>query len=146
MQDHVHCFLFGTEKQFLLIEFLPRDETINRETNCQTLKKLRRAIQNKRGGMLTDGVVMLHDNAQPHTARDTQNLISKFGWEQIDHPSYSLEHSSYSLDLASSDFHLFLHLKTFPCGQSFNGDDEVKTAVQEWFALQAGGFYNERIE
>ncbi|KAJ4434925.1 hypothetical protein ANN_23496 [Periplaneta americana] len=84
------------------------------------------------------GVVLLHDNARPHTARDTQNLISKFGWEQIDHPSYSP-------DLAPSDFHLFLHLKKFLGGQRFDGD-EVKTAVREWFASQAGKFYNEGIE
>ncbi|KAJ4428302.1 hypothetical protein ANN_24320 [Periplaneta americana] len=126
-------------KGVLLIEFLPRGETINRETYCQTLKKLRRAIQNKRRGMLTDGVVLLHDNARPHTARNTQNLISKFGWEQIDHPPYSP-------DMAPSDFHFFLHLKKFLGGQRFDGDDEVKTAVREWFASQAGEFYNEGIE
>ncbi|KAJ4444846.1 cGMP-dependent protein kinase, isozyme 1 [Periplaneta americana] len=82
----IMCTIFLDRKGVLLIEFLPRDETINRETYCQTLKKLFRAIQNKRRGMLTDGVVLLHDNAWPHTARDTQNLISKFGWEQIDQP------------------------------------------------------------
>ncbi|KAJ4444472.1 hypothetical protein ANN_06264 [Periplaneta americana] len=49
-------------------------------------------------------------------------------------------------DLAPSDFHLFLHLKKFLGGQSFDGDDEVKTAAREWFALQAGEFYIEGIE
>jgi hypothetical protein len=53
---------------------------------CDTLKKLRRAIQNKRRGMLSRGVVMLHDNARPHTAAATQDLIATFGWEQFDHP------------------------------------------------------------
>ncbi|KAJ4448694.1 hypothetical protein ANN_00084 [Periplaneta americana] len=37
-------------------------------------------------------------------------------------------------DLAPNDFHLFLHHKKFLGGQRFDGDDEVKTAVQEWFA------------
>ncbi|KAJ4448998.1 hypothetical protein ANN_00390 [Periplaneta americana] len=119
----IMCTVFLDRKGVLLIEFLPRGETINRENYCQTLKKLRHAIQNKRRGMLTDGVVLLHDNTRPHTARDTQNLISKFGWEQIDHPPYSP-------DLAPSDFHLFLHLKKFLSGQRFDGDDEVKTAVR----------------
>ncbi|KAJ4438355.1 hypothetical protein ANN_14297 [Periplaneta americana] len=135
----IMCTVFWDRKGVLLIEFLPWGETINRETYCQTLKKLRRAIQNKRSGMLTDGVVLLHDNTRPHTARDTQNLISKFGWEQIDHPPYSP-------DLAPNDFNLFLHLKKFLGGQRFDGDDEVKTAVWEWFASQAGEFYNEGIE
>ncbi|KAJ4427908.1 hypothetical protein ANN_23917 [Periplaneta americana] len=46
-------------------------------------------------------------------------------------------------DLAPSDFHLFLHLKKFLGDQRFDGDDEVKTVVREWFASQ---FYNEGIE
>jgi hypothetical protein len=56
--------------------------------------------------MLSWGVVMLHDNAHPHTATAMQNLIVTFGWEQFDHPPYNP-------DLAPSDFHVFLHLKTF---------------------------------
>jgi hypothetical protein len=43
-----------------------------------TLKKLHRAIQNKRRGMLSRGIVMIHD-AFPHTAAATQNLITTFG-------------------------------------------------------------------
>jgi hypothetical protein len=38
---------------------------------CETLKKLRRAIQNKRRGILTSGTVLLHDNVHSHTAART---------------------------------------------------------------------------
>jgi hypothetical protein len=38
-----------------------------------------------RRGMLSPGVVMLHDNARPHTAAATQDLVATFGWEQLDH-------------------------------------------------------------
>jgi histone-lysine N-methyltransferase SETMAR len=82
--------------------------------------------------MLSQGVVMLHDNARPHTA------TAKFGWEQFDHPPYSL-------DLMPSDFHVFLHLKTFLGGWLFH-DDEVKEAVNTWFALQAASFYDAGIQ
>jgi hypothetical protein len=44
---------------------------------------------NKRRGMLSRGVAMLHDNSRPHTAAGTQDLIATFGWEQSDHPLYS---------------------------------------------------------
>ncbi|GFW36255.1 uncharacterized protein TNCV_4931171 [Trichonephila clavipes] len=74
--------------------------TINAAAYCATLIKLRRAKQNKRHGLLMSGVLLLHDNARPHSAINTQNLIRSFGWEQIDQPPYSP-------DLAPSDFHLF---------------------------------------
>jgi len=71
--------------------------TITSETYCETLKKLRRAIENKRRGMLTSGVVLLHDNVRPHTAARAQALLQKFHWDMFDHPPYSP-------DLAPSDF------------------------------------------
>jgi hypothetical protein len=39
-------------------------------------------------GMLTKGVVVLHDNARPHTAARTNALIKLFNWEIFDDPSY----------------------------------------------------------
>jgi hypothetical protein len=42
----------------------------------------------------------------------------------------------YNPDLAPSDFHEFLHLKNFLDGQQFL-DDEVKGAINTWFASQA---------
>jgi hypothetical protein len=32
------------------------------------------------------GVLMLHDNAHPHTATAMQDLIATFGWEPCDDP------------------------------------------------------------
>jgi histone-lysine N-methyltransferase SETMAR len=74
--------------------------------------------------MFSRGVVMLHDNAHPHTAAAMQYLIMTFGWEQFNHPPYSP-------DLAPSDFHVFLHLKTFLGGRWFHDDGEVKEAINK---------------
>jgi hypothetical protein len=82
--------------------------------------------------MLSLGVVMLHGNTRPHTAAATQDLIATFGSEQFDHPHYSP-------DVRPSDFHVFLHLKTFLGGQRFHDDKE---AVNMWFASQATSFYD----
>jgi hypothetical protein len=71
--------------------------------------------------MLTQGVVMLHDNARQHTAAATQDLIATSDWEQFDHPPYNP-------DLAPCDFHVFLHLKTFIRGRWFH-DDEFKKSL-----------------
>ncbi|KAJ4451550.1 hypothetical protein ANN_03016, partial [Periplaneta americana] len=102
----VMCMVFWDRKGILLIDFLPRGETVNADRYCETLRKLRRAIQNKRRGMLTASVVLLHDNARPHTARRTAAALTEFCWELFDHPPYSPH-------LAPSDFHVFLHLKKF---------------------------------
>jgi transposase len=59
---------------------------------------------NKRHGMLTKGVVLLHDNARPHTAARTKVLLQQFNWEIFEHPPYS-QH------LAPSDYHLFTKMK-----------------------------------
>ncbi|KAG8295204.1 hypothetical protein J6590_085189 [Homalodisca vitripennis] len=53
---------------------------------CETLKWLRRAIQNKRHGLLTSGVVFVHDNARLHTAQRTTELLEKFKWDVFDPP------------------------------------------------------------
>ncbi|GFX27903.1 mariner Mos1 transposase [Trichonephila clavipes] len=59
----IMCTVFWDSKGILLIDFLPRGQTINAAGYCETLRKLRRAIQNKRRGFLSKGVVFLHDNA-----------------------------------------------------------------------------------
>ena len=95
------------------MDFLPQGSIINAGVYCDTLKKLCRVIQSKQCGMLRQSVVMVHDNARPHTAATVQNLIMTFGWEQFDHPPYSP-------DLVPSDFHLFVHVKSFLAGQQLH--------------------------
>ncbi|KAJ4452219.1 hypothetical protein ANN_03737 [Periplaneta americana] len=136
----VMCTVFWDRKGILLIDFLPRGETVNADHYCETLRKLRRAIQNKRRGMLIAEVVLLHDNARPHTARRTAAALTEFGWELFDHPPYSP-------DLAPSDFHVFLHLRKFlSSGEHFGNDEELKTSVTRWFHSQAAEFYDRGIQ
>ncbi|GFU30617.1 histone-lysine N-methyltransferase SETMAR [Trichonephila clavipes] len=71
----------------------------------RTLRKLRRALQNKRHGMLSEGILLIHKNARPHTFQMTWNLTESFGWEVLDH-------TQYSPNLSPSDFHLFLKPQT----------------------------------
>jgi hypothetical protein len=78
--------VFLERKGVLMVDFMQRGTTITSELYCETLAKLRRAIQNKRRGMLTYGVVFLHDNARAHTAGRTGELLEHFNWELFDHP------------------------------------------------------------
>ena len=68
--------------------------------------------------MLTKGVVILHDNARPHTAARTNDLIKLFNWEIFDHPPYSP-------DLAPSDYHLFTKMKFWLATQRFHTNEEL---------------------
>lgn len=135
----IMCTVFWDRKGVLLVEFLPRGDTINSTRYCETLKKLRRAIQNKRRGMLSKGILLLHDNARPHAANRTQELIASFGWEQLDHPPYSP-------DLAPSDYHMFLHLKKHLGGQRHDDDDGLKATVLQWLLSQAADFYDDGVQ
>ena len=79
----------GTDK-VLFLEFLPLGTTVNFVVYCEMLKKLRCAIQNKKHGMLSATILLLHDNTRPHFAAQTQDLITSFKWERMDHPNTAL--------------------------------------------------------
>jgi len=118
----IMCPIFWDRQVVLLVEFFPQSTTINSAIYCETLKKPRRAIQNKRRGMLSAAILLLHDNSRSHSAAQTEGLITSFKWEQMDHPSYSP-------DLAPSDYHLFLHLKKFLGDKRFDDDYNLKDAI-----------------
>ncbi|GBO06188.1 Mariner Mos1 transposase [Araneus ventricosus] len=133
------CTVFWDKQGILLVEFLPRGETINAVRCCETLRKLWRAIQNRSRGMLSQSIVLLHDNARPHSAGVTQNLIQQFSWERFDHPPYRP-------DLAPSEYHLFLNLKRDFGGRCFDSYDDSKNGVQQWLSSLAASFFEEGID
>ena len=82
----------------LLTEFQQCGHTITSALYCTILTKLRAAIRRKRPDLLTKGVLLLHDNARPHSANQTTATLRSFKWEVLQHPPYSP-------DLAPSDFY-----------------------------------------
>jgi len=84
---------------------MPRGNTVNSAKYADLLKNhLRPAIKSKRRGLLSTDVLLLHENARPHTARSTVATIQDLSFERFPHPPYSS-------DLAPSDFHVFGPLK-----------------------------------
>ena len=73
--------------------------------------------------MLSDGIILLHDNVRPHTANLVRDKFQRFGWETLQHPPYSP-------DLSLCDFHVFGDLKDIR-GPRFHSDEEVL----EWVRL-----------
>jgi len=105
----------------LLTEFQQRDHTVTSASYCTILTKLRAAIRRKRPDLLTTGMLLLHDNARPHSASLTTATLRSFKWEVLQHPPYSP-------DLAPSDFHFFDSLKHLS-GERFPDHDAVERAV-----------------
>lgn len=52
----VMATVFWDRKGLIHVDFMARGATINSESYCETLQRLRRAIQNKRRGMLSEKV------------------------------------------------------------------------------------------
>jgi hypothetical protein len=106
---------------------------------CETLKNLRKAIQNKRHGLLAPGVMFLHDNAGPHTATRSPTLLEHFFWELFDH-------HSYSPDLAPSYYHIFTYLKSWLGSKHFNNDEELMDGVKTWLSSQVADYSGRHIK
>jgi len=123
----------------LLTEFQQREHTITSASHYMILIKLRAAIHRKRLGLLTKGILLLHDNARPHSANQTTATLRSFKWKVLQHPPYSSE-------LTPSDFHLFGPLKQHLSGESFPDDDTVERAVCAWFQQQPQAFYAEGFQ
>lgn len=78
--------MFWNVKGILHVDFMERSTTITSAVHYESLKSLRRAIQNNCRGLLAAGVVF--------------ELLTNFKWDV-------LYHIPYSPGLAPSDLHLF---------------------------------------
>jgi len=83
---------------------------------------------------LSEGVLLLHDNAPVHMSAKSQAANQQCGFQQLNHPPYIQ-------DLAPSDYFLFRVTKKFLRGKRFSSDGEVKEAVTTWFEEQSKDFF-----
>ena len=92
---------FWDQDGILLIDYLPKGQTINADYYLSLLVQLKDILKEKRRGKLTKGVLLLHDNAPAHRALATHMKLAYVGFQCLDHPPYSP-------DLAPSGYQLFL--------------------------------------
>ena len=116
------------------IDYMPHKTTITGAYYAGLMGKLRQAIKQKRQGMLTAGVLLLHDNTPVHKLWVAQAAIWECGFEQLNHPPYSP-------DLVPSDYYLFCNLKAHLCGTRFTDDESLKESTEEWLKEQLEEFY-----
>ena len=94
------------------------------------VRSLIKFLKNKRRGMLSAGVFLLHDNARQHVTRRSIHLLQEFSGEVFNHPPYT----PY---LAPCDSH-FLHLKKFLSAQCLCFQNDMRILVSH------SGFKNRR--
>jgi hypothetical protein len=95
--------------------------TINAAACVEILKGLKEAIQQKKSGLLTKRVLLFHNNAQPHSATTTVNLLNSWGWDILPNPPYNP-------DMAPS---MKKHLR----GQHFHPNENVKKKSSYGYVL-----------
>lgn len=135
----VMLIIFWDQDGILLKHFVPSGETVNAIYYANLLEKLRQKIKDKRRGMLGRGVMLLQDNARPHTAATATATASKCGYEILPHPAYSP-------DLAPSDYYLFSNLKKDKRGIKFGDLDAVRNWTKNWLKNKDKTFFSRGIE
>jgi len=122
----VFASIFRDQDGILLIDYVPKGQTINAEYYSSLLVKRRWKV--------TKGGLFLHDNAPAHRALATRKKLDYMGFHCLDHPPYSP-------DLAPSDYHLFPGLKKQLKGRHFSSDAEVIAATETWLDGQPYEFF-----
>jgi hypothetical protein len=82
-------------------------------------------------------VLLLHDNAWPHTILRTREAIARM-WTVFPHPAHSP-------NLAQSDSHLFGAVKDVQRGHHFADDNELKQSFRDVLRSRGRELYNNGI-
>ena len=126
--------IFWNQDSILLIDYLPKGQTIYVEYYSSLLVQLKDILKEKCRGKVTKVVLFLQDNAPAHQALAIQKKLAYLGFQCLDHPPYSL-------DLAASDYHLYPGLKKQLKCHHFSSDAEVIAAAETWLDGQPSEFF-----
>ena len=113
-------------------ELLGIGMTISADVYCEQLDRVQEALKEKRPHR--EKVLILHDNATPHTAKKTKEKLAELEWEVLPHPPYSP-------DLAPTDFKLFRSLQNHLNDNEFKSEEEIRTFLEEFIESRSSGFF-----
>ena len=118
-------------------ELMPTNTTITSDVYIRQLRNLKKKYELCRPG--NKQLLLLHDNARPHTAKSTRHALEQLEIEVLPHPPYSP-------DLAPSDYHLFHSLQNHLSGENFDDTKEVENYLTHFFDSQSPEFWKRGIE
>jgi len=105
--------MFCDQDGILLIDYLPKGQTINAQYYSSLMVQLKDILKEKRRGKFTKGVLFSPDNVPAHRTLATQKKLAYLCFHCLVHPPYSP-------DLAPSDYHLLPGLKKQLKGRHFS--------------------------
>ena len=80
--------IFWDPDGILLIDYLPKIQTVITEYYSSLLVQLKDILKEKGRGKVTKVVLFLHDNALAHRALATQKKLANPGFQCTDHPPF----------------------------------------------------------
>ena len=113
-------------------ELLPKGQTITSRYYVEQLRNLKKHLETTRG--IQPDIAFHHDNARPHSAKETAAELDSYGWLILPQPPYSP-------DLAPSDYWLFSHLQRFLDGKTFDDENDLKSSLASFFSAQTPQFW-----
>ena len=135
----IMTIIFWDKDGVLLTEYLPRRTTINGPYYASIIERLHSVIVEKGRGIVSHGVLLLHDKTPIYKWNIVQAAIRQAGFIELNHPAYSP-------DIAPSDYHLFSNLKKFLRGKNFSSDDEAVTTVENYLTDLNSEFFCKGIQ
>ena len=119
--------------------FLNPDETITSEKYAQQIDEIHQKLQCLKPVLInTEGPILLHSNAWPHTIKPTLERLKKLAYKILPHPTYSP-------DLLQSNYHFFKCLINFLQRKYFHNQQDAENAFQEFIEPQGMDFYATEI-
>ena len=77
--------IFCDQDGILLIDYLPKGQTINAEYYSSLVVQMKDILKEKRRRNVTKGVLFWHDNVPAHRALATQKKLASLGFQYLDH-------------------------------------------------------------
>jgi hypothetical protein len=88
----VLALIFWDQDSILLIDYLPKGQTINAEYYSSMLVQLKDILKEKRPWKVTKEVLFLHNNAPAHRALATQKKLAYLGFQCLNKLCHHVPH------------------------------------------------------
>jgi len=131
---HQHHNLNTSARKFFFYELLEPSQIIKTELYQQQLIRLSDAIEEKRlfAGQGSRKIILIYDNAKPHTAETMKEIILSLGWE-------ILPHATYSPDITPSSY--YLSIDATLSNTHFDSIEDVQNFIDDFIASKPSSFY-----